>query len=133
MGQSLNQTQHQATVGFIYLLLLNPTTNIKSFSEPLYSCDSTKPFAGIVVCSSGLTDDDKANLYAGVESFGGRYSLTLTDQVTHLVAQWANFSASVPNPSKTSLIPEGNHFYFALEQMLESQENGYQGHSASLL
>ncbi|KAL2637343.1 hypothetical protein AAZV13_06G051900 [Glycine max] len=56
-------------------------------SSPLQVPSSTAPFAGLVICVTGLSKEARNQVMEATERLGGQYSPNLHPQCTHLVVQ----------------------------------------------
>ncbi|XP_028777368.1 uncharacterized protein LOC114734045 isoform X2 [Neltuma alba] len=72
----------------LHLQPLEPMTPVSSFhgSEPAEG-RSSAPFAGLVICVTGLSKEARKQVMEATERLGGQYSPHLHPQCTHLVVQ----------------------------------------------
>ncbi|XP_054818856.1 uncharacterized protein LOC129318227 isoform X3 [Prosopis cineraria] len=72
----------------LHLQPLEPMTPVSSFhgSEPMEG-RSSAPFAGLVICVTGLSKEARKQVMEATERLGGQYSPHLHPQCTHLVVQ----------------------------------------------
>ncbi|KAG5045100.1 hypothetical protein JHK82_014478 [Glycine max] len=66
---------------------LQPLEPMSPASSPLQVPSSTAPFAGLVICVTGLSKEARNQVMEATERLGGQYSPNLHPQCTHLVVQ----------------------------------------------
>lgn len=84
--------------------LMSPASS--SACSDLMAVQSTGPFAGLVICVTGLSKEARKQVMEATERLGGQYSPNLHPQCTHLVVQGfggRKFEHALKHGPKTSL------------------------------